>query len=31
MGFGPGQAKDYKISICCFTAEQAALISKSKD
>jgi hypothetical protein len=26
-----GQAKDYKISICCFSAKQAALRSKSKD
>ena len=25
------QTKDYKISICCFTAKQAALRSKSKD
>jgi hypothetical protein len=32
-GFKPrsGQTKDYKISICCFTAKQAALRSKSKD
>jgi hypothetical protein len=26
-----GQTKDYKISICCFSAKQAALRSKSKD
>ena len=32
-GFKPrsGQTKDYKISICCFTAKQAVLRSKSKD
>ena len=32
-GFKPrsGQTKDYKISICCFTAKNAALRSKSKD
>ena len=32
-GFEPwsGQAKDYKIGICCFFAEHAALRSKSKD
>jgi hypothetical protein len=26
-----GQTKDYKISICCFSAKHAALRSKSKD
>ena len=26
-----GQTKDYKISICCFFAKQAALRIKSKD
>ncbi len=26
-----GQAKYYKIGICCFSAKQAALRSKSKD
>ena len=26
-----GQTKDHKICICCFSAEQAALRSKSKD
>jgi hypothetical protein len=26
-----GQTKDYKIGICCFSAEHAALSSKSKD
>ena len=26
-----GQTKDYKIGICCFSAEHAALRSKSKD
>jgi hypothetical protein len=26
-----GQAKDYKISICCFSAKHAALRRKSKD
>jgi len=26
-----GQAKDYKISMCCFSAKHAALMSKSKD
>jgi hypothetical protein len=32
-GFEPrsGQTKDYKISICCFPAKQAALRRKSKD
>jgi hypothetical protein len=32
-GFEPrsGQTKDYKISICCFSAKHAALRSKSKD
>ena len=32
-GFGPqsGQTKDYKISICCFSAKHAALRRKSKD
>ena len=32
-GFEPwsGQAKDYKIGICCFSAKHAALRSKSKD
>ena len=32
-GFEPrsDQTKDYKISICCFSAKQAALRSKSKD
>ena len=32
-GFQPqfGQAKDYKIAICCFSAKRAALRSKSKD
>jgi hypothetical protein len=25
------QTKDYKIGICCFSAEQAALRSKSRD
>jgi hypothetical protein len=26
-----GQTKDYKIGICCFSANHAALSSKSKD
>ena len=26
-----GQAKDYKIGICCFSAKHAALRNKSKD
>ena len=26
-----GQTKDYKISICCFSAKHTALRSKSKD
>jgi hypothetical protein len=26
-----GQTKDYKIDICCFSAEHAALRRKSKD
>ena len=32
-GFDPrvGQAKDYKIGICCFSAEHAALRKKSKN
>jgi hypothetical protein len=32
-GFEPrsGQSKDYKISICCFSAKHAALRRKSKD
>ena len=32
-GFEPrsGQTKDYKIGICCFSAEYAALRRKSKD
>ena len=32
-GFEPrsGQTKDYKIGICCFSAEHAALRRKSKD
>ena len=32
-GFEPqlGQTKDFKIDICCFSAERAALRSKSKD
>ena len=32
-GFEPwsGQAKDYKIGICCFSAKHAALRSKSID
>ena len=32
-GFEPqtGQTKDYKISICCFSAKYAVLRSKSKD
>ena len=32
-GFEPrsGQAKDYKIRICCFSAKHAALRRKSKD
>ena len=32
-GFEPrsGQAKDYKIGICCFSAKHAALRSKSTD
>ena len=32
-GFEPqsGQTKDYKIGICCFSAKNAALRSKSKD
>jgi hypothetical protein len=32
-GFEPqsGQAKDYEIGICCFSAEHAALRRKSKD
>jgi hypothetical protein len=28
---GKGQTKDYRINICCFSAEHAALMSKSKD
>ena len=27
----PGQAKDYKIGICCFSTNQAALRRTSKD
>ena len=27
----PGQAKDYKIGICCFSAKHTALRRKSKD
>ena len=27
----PGQTKDIKIGICCFSAKHAALMSKSKD
>ena len=27
----PGQTKDYKIGICCFSAKNAALRRKSKD
>ena len=27
----PGQSKDFKIGICCFSAKLAALRSKSKD
>jgi hypothetical protein len=32
-GFEPrsGQTKDYKISMCCFSAKHAALTGKSKD
>ena len=32
-GFEPrsGQAKDYEIGICCFSAKHAALRRKSKD
>ena len=32
-GFEPrsGQTKDFKIGICCFSAEHAALMNKSKD
>ena len=32
-GFEPrsGQTKDYEIGVCCFSAKQAALRSKSKD
>jgi hypothetical protein len=32
-GFEPrsGQAKDYEIGICCFSAKHAALRGKSKD
>jgi hypothetical protein len=32
-GFEPrsGQAKDYKIGICCFSTKHAALRRKSKD
>jgi len=32
-GFGPlsGQTKDYKIGICCFSAEHASLRRKRKD
>ena len=32
-GYEPrsGQAKDYKICICCFSAKHTALRSKSKD
>ena len=32
-GFEPqsGQAKDYKIGICCFSAKHSALRRKSKD
>jgi hypothetical protein len=32
-GFEPrsGQIKDYKIGICCFSAQHTALRSKSKD
>ena len=32
-GFEPrsGQTKDYKISICCFSAKHAALKRKNKD
>ena len=28
---GQGQTKDYKINICCFSAENASQMSKSKD
>jgi hypothetical protein len=28
---GSSQTKDYKIGICCFSAQQAALRRKSKD
>ena len=33
LGFEPrsGQAKDYKIGICCFSAKHAALWRKSKN
>jgi hypothetical protein len=33
LGFEPrsGQAKDYEISICCFSAKDTALRRKSKD
>ena len=27
----PGQTKDYKIGICCFSAKHAALRRKNKD
>jgi hypothetical protein len=27
----PGQTKDYKINICCFSTKHAALRRKSKD
>jgi hypothetical protein len=27
----PGQTKDYEIGVCCFSAKQATLRSKSKD
>ena len=27
----PGQSKDYKIGICCFSSKNTALKSKSKD
>ena len=31
LEFRSGQTKDYKIGICCFSAQHAALGSKSKD
>jgi len=31
VGSSPGQTKDYKVGICCFSAKHASLRSNSKD